>query len=189
MLGSGITVILSGMAYFWNIHNYAYFIGTQAISGLFEATGWPIVVAIVAHWFGKGRRGLVMGIWNSHTSVGNVVGALMSAAVVGYGWGYSYLLLGGFIPVIGMIVWFFVVTEPAHVGYKRPDERISTEVVQGTEEEEGTVIGMAKQPQTGINFLSAWLIPGVAPFAFALFFAKFVAYTFLYWLPGKLHQD
>ena len=34
-----------------------------------------------------------------------------------------------------------------------------------------------------MSFLAAWTIPGVAVFAFTLFFAKLVAYTFLYWLP------
>ncbi|CAI5468477.1 unnamed protein product [Closterium sp. Yama58-4] len=34
-----------------------------------------------------------------------------------------------------------------------------------------------------VGFLEAWRIPGVAAFALCLFFAKLVAYTFLYWLP------
>lgn len=34
-----------------------------------------------------------------------------------------------------------------------------------------------------IHFLDAWRIPGVAAFAFCLFFSKLIAYTFLYWLP------
>jgi MFS family permease len=39
-----------------------------------QATGWPSVVAVVGKWFPRGRRGLIMGIWNSHTSVGNILG-------------------------------------------------------------------------------------------------------------------
>jgi OPA family glycerol-3-phosphate transporter-like MFS transporter 1/2 len=35
----------------------------------------------------------------------------------------------------------------------------------------------------GVNFFTAWRLPGVAVYAFTLFFAKLVAYTFLYWLP------
>lgn len=31
--------------------------------------------------------------------------------------------------------------------------------------------------------MDAWRIPGVASFAFCLFFSKLIAYTFLYWLP------
>lgn len=39
-------------------------------AGLLQATGWPSVVSVMANWFGKGKRGLIMGIWNAHTSVG-----------------------------------------------------------------------------------------------------------------------
>ncbi len=35
----------------------------------------------------------------------------------------------------------------------------------------------------GVHFWDAWRIPGVASYAFCLFFAKLIAYTFLYWLP------
>lgn len=39
-----------------------------------------------------------------------------------------------------------------------------------------------------LSFLAAWRIPGVAVYAFSLFFAKLVAYTFLYWLPYYIHM-
>ena len=45
----------------------------QVILGMFQATGWPGVVSVMANWFGKGRRGLIMGLWNSHTSLGNIL--------------------------------------------------------------------------------------------------------------------
>lgn len=35
----------------------------------------------------------------------------------------------------------------------------------------------------GVSFFGAWFVDGVATYAFTLFFAKLVAYTFLYWLP------
>jgi hypothetical protein len=38
----------------------------QALAGVFQSVGWPVVVSVVANWWGKGRRGLVMGIWVSH---------------------------------------------------------------------------------------------------------------------------
>jgi hypothetical protein len=40
-----------------------------------------------------------------------------------------------------------------------------------------------KTDPDAIGFLEGWRIPGVATFALCLFFAKLVAYTFLYWLP------
>lgn len=36
-------------------------------------------------------------------------------------------------------------------------------------------------PLGGVSFMTAWRIPGVASYALCLFFAKLIAYTFLYW--------
>ena len=33
----------------------------------------------MGNWFGIKRRGLFMGIWNSHTSVGNIAGLALAA--------------------------------------------------------------------------------------------------------------
>ena len=95
----------------------------QMATGLFQATGWPAVVAIVAQWFGKDHLGLVMGIWNAHASVGNSVGSAMSASVVHYGWGSSFLLLGSFIAATGFLLWFFIVPQPIDAGYGNPIRR------------------------------------------------------------------
>jgi OPA family glycerol-3-phosphate transporter-like MFS transporter 1/2 len=36
--------------------------------------------------------------------------------------------------------------------------------------------------------MDAWRIPGVSSYAFCLFFAKLIAYTFLYWLPFYINN-
>ena len=35
-------------------------------------------MTVVANWFGKGKKGLIFGIWNSHTSVGNILGSFLA---------------------------------------------------------------------------------------------------------------
>ena len=138
-------------------------------AGLLQATGWPSVVSVMANWFGKGKRGLIMGVWNAHTSVGerawaawfvlrgcgwvgacspvfavfvllcvpallrmhvsprllpmgstpppraanpsaagappspagNIVGSLIAAYMLKYGWGWSFVLPGAFIAGCG----------------------------------------------------------------------------------------
>jgi OPA family glycerol-3-phosphate transporter-like MFS transporter 1/2 len=65
-------------------------------------------------------------------------------------------------------------------------ETNSAEDLQKVESEEAKLIDPENSildSSSAIGFLEAWKIPGVAPFAFCLFFSKFVAYTFLYWLP------
>lgn len=70
MIFSGIFTYLFGLAYYYNIHNLYYFIILQILSGLFQTTGWPAVVAAVGNWCPKESRGITFGIWNSHTNLG-----------------------------------------------------------------------------------------------------------------------
>ncbi|EFJ16023.1 hypothetical protein SELMODRAFT_179800 [Selaginella moellendorffii] len=211
MVGSGIFVCLFGMAYWWNIHDFYYFMFVQIMAGLFQATGWPSVVAIVGNWFGKSKRGLIMGIWNAHTSVGNIIGSLVAASALELGWGYSFIFPGVLIIVAGILVFLFLVVEPADVDLPSPAEVEATENATkvavsssslrisepARDDLEAPLISSAQQqhsraksPERGkaVEFLQAWKIPGVLPFAFCLFFCKLVAYTFLYWLPFYIKQ-
>lgn len=94
----------------------------QVLSGLLQSTGWPVVVAIVAHWFGKGKRGLVLGVWNAHTSVGNSLGAVLAGSVLKYGWGWSFLLLGILMCLMAGLVWSLLVVSPSDVSLPDPEE-------------------------------------------------------------------
>ncbi|KAK1304074.1 putative glycerol-3-phosphate transporter 4 [Acorus calamus] len=183
MIMSGCFVAAFGMGYFWGIHSLWYYLSMQMLAGLFQATGWPSVVAVVGNWFGERKRGLIMGIWNAHTSVGNISGSLMAASVLQHGWGWSFILPGAFIGLAGVLVFLFLAAYPEDVGHKCPYGETSSavDVEGGKEGEEGRRRG-------AVGLLEACRIPGVIPFAMCLFFAKLVAYTFLYWLPFYLSQ-
>ena len=56
MLGSGLFVAMIGLAHVFQIHSLWYFYVCYAIQGLFQATGWPAVVAVMGNWFGKSTR-------------------------------------------------------------------------------------------------------------------------------------
>ncbi|CAI9095653.1 OLC1v1031648C1 [Oldenlandia corymbosa var. corymbosa] len=125
MIASGIFVGLFGVGYFCNIHVFWFYLIMQMFAGLFQSTGWPSVVAVVGNWFGKKRRGLIMGVWNAHTSVGNICGSLLAASVLDYGWGWSFILPGGFIFLGGIMVYLFLPAYPEDVGFSSPND-IST---------------------------------------------------------------
>ena len=40
------------------------------------------VVPLVGNWFGYGRRGLIMGVWNSHVFIGNILGLLVAGRAI-----------------------------------------------------------------------------------------------------------
>ncbi|XP_027084291.1 putative glycerol-3-phosphate transporter 4 [Coffea arabica] len=212
MIGSGIFVGLFGVGYFCNIHVFWFYLVMQMLAGLFQSTGWPSVVAVVGNWFGKKRRGLIMGIWNAHTSVGNICGSLLAASVLEYGWGWSFIVPGGFIFLGGIMVYLFLPAYPEDVGFSSPNssavkpvgvpEDQAVEVVtvpndveaqRGDEmivvnEQSNVKPQIASTNRKSIGIVGAWRIPGVQQFAFCLFLAKLVAYTFLYWLPFYLSQ-
>ena len=56
------------------------------------------------------RRGLIMGVWNSHTSVGNILGSIVAGAFVDEAWGWSFIVPGIIIAAMGIIIFIFLIT-------------------------------------------------------------------------------
>ncbi|XP_067848351.1 glucose-6-phosphate exchanger SLC37A1 [Heptranchias perlo] len=115
MLSSGLFTALFGLGYFYNIHNLRYYIFIQVANGLVQTTGWPSVVACIGNWFGKGKRGLIMGIWNSHTSVGNILGSLIAGYWVSSCWGMSFIVPGIVVALMGVVCFLFLIEHPQDV--------------------------------------------------------------------------
>jgi len=206
MMLSGLCTILFGIAYPLGIHSIWYFIAIQVLSGLVQATGWPGVVTVMANWFGKGKRGLVMGIWNSHTSFGNIIGSLVASAFVGSNWGLSFTVPGVMMGGLGFLIFLFLVPSPEDVNLGPAEgtrnsvanveiDPLLNEEVLNREEDEDDIEAdssprepiVTSESSGAIGFLGALKIPGVLEFSFCLFFAKMVSYTFLYWLPNYIH--
>lgn len=181
MVGSGVFTALFGLGYWLNIHSFYYFLAVQMLAGMFQSTGWPSVVAVVGNWFGKSKRGLIMGIWNAHTSVGNITGSLIAAALLRYGWGWSFVVPGLLIAFVGLMVFLFLPVSPEEVGIEKEEDEATKSFAK--DEITAPLLDSKDVQDKAVGFLQAWRIPGVAPFALCLFFSKLVAYTFLYWLP------
>ncbi|GCC17418.1 hypothetical protein chiPu_0017547 [Chiloscyllium punctatum] len=178
MLSSGVFTALFGLGYFYNIHNLQYYILIQIANGFVQTTGWPSVVTCIGNWFGKGKRGLIMGIWNSHTSVGNILGSLIAGYWVSSCWGMSFVVPGIIVALMGVVCFLFLIEHPQDVkctlSRARKPSKCLTEWV-----------GFKQKYQFYQNSRSDSL-GGVLEFAFCLLFAKLVSYTFLFWLPMYL---
>ncbi|XP_016517919.1 glucose-6-phosphate exchanger SLC37A1 [Poecilia formosa] len=112
MLSSGLFTCLFGLGYVYNIHSLGFYIFVQVANGLVQTTGWPSVVTCIGNWFGKGRRGLIMGLWNSHTSVGNILGSLIAGYWVSSNWGLSFIVPGLIIAAMGVVCFLFLIEHP-----------------------------------------------------------------------------
>ncbi|KAB7503871.1 Glucose-6-phosphate exchanger [Armadillidium nasatum] len=199
MMLSGIMTAAFGFGYTFNIHVFSYFF-------IVQSSGWPGVVAVMGNWYGKRKRGLIMGIWNSHTSVGNILGTLIATAFLNSRWDFSFIVPGIIIFCLGVFALFFLIPEPENVGLENPnypvleddeeqprlnssqEEEVREPLLSQdeTSSEKSEIINRSEQKDVPISFLKALTIPGVMEFAFSLFFSKLVSYTFLYWLPHYL---
>uniref|UniRef100_A0A8C8IK06 Glucose-6-phosphate exchanger SLC37A2 n=1 Tax=Oncorhynchus tshawytscha TaxID=74940 RepID=A0A8C8IK06_ONCTS len=210
MLLSGLFTCLLGLGFYLNIHSIWYYAFFQAMNGLVQTTGWPAVVACVGNWFGKGKRGFIMGVWNSHTSVGNILGSLIAGVFVSSDWGMSFIVPGIIIASTGVLCFFFLVESESDllarilkasqtlvrtmliVVYGQEDNEKEPLLQNSSSNEEifsspGQSNSISSEPAEehtkAISFCGALRIPGVMEFSLCLLFAKLVSYTFLYWLP------
>uniref|UniRef100_A0A4W3H0F0 Sugar phosphate exchanger 3 n=1 Tax=Callorhinchus milii TaxID=7868 RepID=A0A4W3H0F0_CALMI len=175
MLLSGLFTSLFGLGFYWKIHNIWFFVIVQVANGLVQTTGWPSVVTCVGNWFGKGKRGFIMGVWNSHTSVGNILGSLIAGVWVSSAWGLSFIVPGIIIAVMGIVCFFFLVERK----YLPP---LSGCVVRI---QSCGVLRVCRDAAvwSACSHAAVSLLQGVVEFALCLLFAKLVSYTFLFWLP------
>ena len=205
MVGSGIFVTLFGMGRGWGIHTMSYYVCVQILAGIFQSTGWPSVVSVMGNWFGKSKRGLIMGVWNAHTSIGNILGSLLSAMMLRYAdWGGAFIINGLLTVLVGLLVYGFLVVAPEDAGHPSPHGAAGAAAADKDGKDGGSGFSkdssppgvspgplegaqMRRKPQAA-GFAAALRIPGVITFSLCLFFTKLVAYTFLYWLPFYIER-
>lgn len=205
---SGLGLVAFGISHPLDIHSMTYFIAVQIVSGAAQTTGWPVVVTCVSNWFDRSKLGTIYGLWNSHTNLGNILGATIAGHYVEKDWGLSFMVPGAIMIGVGVVLFLFLVPAPKDVGLSGLPKELDAE--RSTREAPKATTGQfahtsaqsfgldlessqrdGNQSQTdvrvgherAISFFKALMIPGVIEYSFCLFFAKLVSYTFLYWLP------
>ncbi|KAL3314400.1 hypothetical protein Ciccas_006983 [Cichlidogyrus casuarinus] len=198
-----------GFGYFFNIHSYGFYLFAQIFSGIVQATGWPAVMALMGSWYAKGNRGFFLGLWTSHTSLGNIIGTLLAGCFVDSAWGWSFILPGLYVTLAGIITFIVLIPTPGDIGLPSPhlhldDDPKSPLLINGSQNnqqnfDDEVEIQLASnessfnepsvaQKKKAIGFIGALKVPGVIEYSFCLFFSKLVAYTFLFWLPAYIHS-
>uniref|UniRef100_A0A3Q2GKN7 Glucose-6-phosphate exchanger SLC37A2 n=1 Tax=Cyprinodon variegatus TaxID=28743 RepID=A0A3Q2GKN7_CYPVA len=190
MLMSGFFTCLFGLGFYWNIHSLGYYAFVQVMNGLMQTTGWPAVVACVGNWFGKGKRGFIMGVWNSHTSVGNILGSLIAGVFVSSEWGMSFIVPGLIIASTGILCFFFLVERPEDVNCSPPQHHVTCLlhlflywISSLFNMLLNLVFALFGVEAASVFNMCFCFLQGVVEFSLCLMFAKLVSYTFLYWLP------
>ena len=113
MIGSGAFLGLIGLYYFWGVHSVPVWAVTDFAAGIFQATGWPGCVVVITRWFDRRYMGTIMGVWNAHASVGNLLGKYAGALLQDtLGWQWNYMGVGLMIVASGVIMLVFLQPRP-----------------------------------------------------------------------------
>ncbi|KAA3681561.1 MFS transporter, OPA family, solute carrier family 37, member 1/2 [Paragonimus westermani] len=201
----GASTVAFGLGYFFNVHSFAFYVIVQLVGGILQATGWPAVVASMGNWFGKSRRGFFMGVWNAHTSVGNILGSLIAGAFVESAWGWSFVVPGLLLAAVGVLTFFFLVPYPEELGlepsgrqHKEFEYIVHTDTPgQSSEPSEDFINSSATMTEPilrtdedtqAVSIWTALRVPGVVEYSLCLLFSKLVSYTFLFWLPNYITE-
>jgi len=174
LLGSTICLMLIVYgASSWVVKSTAvcstWFLSSQLIHGLFQATGGPVNTAIMGNWYPAKGRGLMFGMWTCHQYVGDITAALVSAWILNLGLDWRWCLV---VPALANALWavLILLTLPGS-----PDD-----------------VGVANQETSdnngggdtvAIGFTRALLLPSVIPYALAFGFFKLVNYAMFFQLP------
>ena len=86
-----ILILFASLIPYFNINNFTIFIIIWSLNGLFQSTGWPTSVKLVANWFNGKHNGTLFGIWASNQCIGNIIGALYVSIVHKYNWNIQWM--------------------------------------------------------------------------------------------------
>ena len=84
-----------------------------ATNGLVQSAAYPCCFSLVALWFNKEVLGSVMGLWGSCASMGNIIGAFITSALLSYGlhWQATFQLVG-LLNLLQILLNFLLLKEP-----------------------------------------------------------------------------
>lgn len=214
MCSSAVAVFMFGTASKWiGIYNIWYYGVLMALNGLFQSTCWPCLVAVMGNWFGKSRRGIMFGLWSANASLGNILGALLVAALLDYGYEYAMLVPAAVLFAFGVVVFFCLIPSPDQIGLPMPEEGtqpfpvtnygalsstdpsvFDQEASLAAQEARSTSSSVSSnsvrpQPKKAITFCQAVILPGVIPYSLSYACLKVVHKSFFFWLPFYLSDN
>jgi sugar phosphate permease len=157
--------------------------------GAFEAGFFPGVILYFTYWYPSVRRGQVIAIFMSATTIVSVIAGPLCGFILKYfdgfsglhGWQWLFLVQGTPAVVLGFLVYIFLDDKPAQAAWlSRPDKtaledafRHDVKDVEG--ESEGTFWQMLRDPKAYLLALVYFLLLGAT-------------YTMVFWLPTLIHS-
>ena len=161
------------------------------MNGAVQSFAWAVNFGILSNWFPRKGRGILIGIWATNPSVGDIFGQriyLMFTENSIENWGYTFILLGACIEAWAIINLLFLVEYPMQkdIVIKEKANILDPTKVEKQAEDDDEAEVEDNEDIKNVSFGKALLIPGVLTFSLSFFFIKFAYYGIYYWVPTYL---
>jgi sugar phosphate permease len=95
----------------------------KASNGTLQSFSWACNFGILCNWFPRKGRGIVIGVWATCCNVGDIIGEQLYRAFAGGEdqgdqWGYTFIVLGIMVFVVGFLNFLFLIEYPHSKGIK-----------------------------------------------------------------------
>lgn len=183
MVGSSMGVWAVATLLMGVVGSYGGMIVSRLLMGAGEAATFPACGRVIRDWFPERERGVVTALFNGGCQAGAAIGALFTAALVGWvGWRAPFVLLG-IVGLIWMVFWFAWYGAPKEVKWLPAPERRMLLEAHGADEN----LEQAQPAASSLAFLlshsSIW---GIILTQACL---VYTAFLFLSWLPMFLETS
>jgi MFS family permease len=157
--------------------------------GAFEAGFFPGVILYFTYWYPSVRRGQVIAIFMSATTIMSVIAGPLCGAILKYfdgisglhGWQWLFLVQGLPAIVLGFLVYLLLEDKPAHAAWLSPDEKKLLD-----DSFEHDVKDVESEPAG--TFGQALRDPKVYVLSFVYFLLLGATYTLVFWLPTLIQS-
>ncbi|MCP4616741.1 MAG: MFS transporter [Bradyrhizobium sp.] len=152
--------------------------------GAFEAGFFPGVILYFTYWYPSVRRGQVIAIFMSATTIVSVIAGPLCGAILKYfdgfgglhGWQWLFLVQGLPAVLLGVLVYLLLEDKPAQAGWLSKaekallDDRFQHDVKEVATDHAGTFGQMLRDPKVYVLSLVYFLLLGAT-------------YTMVFWMP------
>jgi len=157
--------------------------------GVFEAGFFPGVILYFTYWYPSARRGQVIAIFMSATTIVSVIAGPVCGATLKYfggvaglhGWQWLFLTQGLPAVILGVLVYFLLEDKPAQAAWLSDDEKallddaFKRDVTDLAGERQGTFGQMLRDPRVYVLSLVYLLLLGAT-------------YTMVFWVPTLIQS-
>ena len=162
---------------------------TRFLLGVFEAGFFPGVILYFTYWFPSVRRGQVIAIFMSATTIISVIAGPLCGATLKYfdgigglaGWQWLFIVQGLPATLLGIIIYFYLQDGPADAHWLTPGEKelLNHNLAHDTK-------NIAGEAEGGVwKMLRDWRVYVLSLVYFLLLGAT---YTMVFWLPTLIQS-